>query len=141
MAKQYEASSLTNRLMSWMARRGMGKTEVMTTTGRKSGEPREVPVTPLVHDGVEYVVSPYGQVGWVHNVRANPTVTLRHGSKQRQVLLEEMTDAPGPAIVALYHSRESYARPYMEVPENPTVEDFASRASMFPVFRVTEPRT
>lgn len=109
----------------------------MTTTGRKSGEPRDVPVSPLVHEGVEYIVSPYGQVGWVRNVRANPTVTLRHGSKQRQVRLEEVTDSAGPAIVAEYHSKESFARPYMDVPEHPTVEDFAARASTFPLFKVT----
>ncbi len=138
MAKQYAASALTNRLMSGMARMGMGRTEVMTTVGRKSGEPRDVPVSPLVHDGVEYIVSPYGQVGWVHNVRANPIVILRHGSDRRQARLEEVTDSTGPLIVAEYHSRERYARPYMDVPENPTVEDFVARASIFPLFRVTE---
>jgi deazaflavin-dependent oxidoreductase (nitroreductase family) len=137
MAKQYEASALTNRLMSWIARTGMGRTEVMTTTGRKSGEPREVPVSPLLHDGVEYIVAPYGEVGWVHNVRADPTVTLRHGFKQREVRLEEVTGSSAAVIVAEYHSREGFARPYMDVPESPTVEDFAARASQFPLFRVT----
>jgi deazaflavin-dependent oxidoreductase (nitroreductase family) len=109
----------------------------MTTTGRRSGEPRDVPVSPIVVDGIEYVVSPYGETGWVHNVRANPSVTIRHGSQVRQVHLEEMTDAAGAAVVAEYHARESFARPYMDVGENPTVEDFASRAEQFPVFRMT----
>lgn len=138
MVKQYEASPMTNRFTTWMARRGMGRTEVMTTTGRRSGEPRDVPVSPIVVDGIEYVVSPYGEVGWVHNVRANPEVTLRHGSKQRQVRLVEVTDPTGPAAVADYHAKESYARPFMDVPENPSLEDFVTAADRFPVFEVTD---
>ncbi len=47
--------------------------EVLTTTGRTSGEPRQVPVSPIAMGGQEYLVSPYGNVGWVHNARANPT--------------------------------------------------------------------
>lgn len=53
MAKKYEVTRGVNRITSWMARRGIGKTEVMATTGRKSGQSRDVPVTPLVKDGTE----------------------------------------------------------------------------------------
>jgi len=141
MAKEYHPTKGVNRLVSWMARLGIGKSVVMTTTGRKSGQSRDVPVSPIVKDGTEYVVSPYGEVAWVHNVRANPKVMMRHGSKVRSVRLEEMTDGSGAPIVAEYHAGESFARPYMDVPENPTVEDFAARSDQFPVFRVTEPRT
>jgi deazaflavin-dependent oxidoreductase (nitroreductase family) len=107
----------------------------MTTTGRKSGEPRRVPVSPIVVEGVEYLVSPYGEVGWVHNVRADPTVTLSRGSKTRQARLEEVGD--GAAVLAGYYARESFSRPYMDVPEDPTLDDFAARSAEFPVFRVT----
>jgi deazaflavin-dependent oxidoreductase (nitroreductase family) len=136
MLKEYHPSRGVNRIMTWMARRGFGKSEVLTTTGRKSGESRDVPVSPILKDGVEYLVSPYGEVAWVHNVRANPAVTLRRGSTVRSVRLEEVTDRSGAPIVAEYHARESYARPYMDVPENPTVDDFAARSDQFPVFRV-----
>jgi deazaflavin-dependent oxidoreductase (nitroreductase family) len=136
MAKKYEVTRNVNRLMSWAARRGMGKTQLMTTTGRKSGERREVPVSPLELDGVEYVVSPYGEVSWVHNVRSNPSVTLRHGSKQREVRLAEITGPTAASAAAAYYQRESFARPYMDVPENPTEADFAAKSALFPVFRV-----
>lgn len=138
MAKKYEVTRNVNRLMSWAARRGMGKTQLMTTTGRKSGESREVPVSPLELDGVEYVVSPYGEVSWVHNVRANSSVTLRHGSKERQVRLEEITGPTAASAAAAYYQRESYARPYMDVPENPTEDDFTAKAALFPVFKVDQ---
>ena len=136
MAKKHEVTRNLNRLMSWAARRGLGKTQLMTTTGRKSGERREVPVSPLELNGVEYVVSPYGEVSWVHNVRANSSVTLRHGSKERQVRLEEIIGPTAASVAAAYYDRESYARPYMDVPENPTEADFAAKAVLFPVFRV-----
>jgi deazaflavin-dependent oxidoreductase (nitroreductase family) len=135
MAKKYEVTGAINRLTSALARLGVGRTELMTTIGRKSGEARRVPVSPIVLDGVEYLVSPYGERAWVQNARANPMVTLRHGPKQRQVRLEEVSD--GAAVVAGYYARESFSRPYMEVPENPTVDDFAARSDQFPVFRVT----
>ena len=139
MAKRYEVTSSTlrvNRLTSWMARLGVGRTEVLTTTGRHSGEPRNVPVSPIAVDGVEYVVSPYGEVGWVHNVRAEPVVSLRHGSKRRLARLEEITGPAAAPVVAAYHAREGYARPYMDVPENPGLDDFVTAAGEFPVFAV-----
>jgi deazaflavin-dependent oxidoreductase (nitroreductase family) len=139
MAKKYEVTASTrrvNRLTSWMARRGMGRTEVMTTTGSKSGQPRNVPVSPIVLDGVEYVVSPYGEVGWVHNVRKSPMVTFRHGSKERQTRLVEATGTSGAPAVAAYYAREGFARPFMDVPENPRLDDFVTAADRFPVFEV-----
>ena len=136
MAKEYQVTRNVNRVMSWAARRGMGKTQLMTTTGRKSGQRRETPVSPLVLDGIEYVVSPYGEVSWVHNVRANPVVTLRHGSNERQVRLEEMTGSTAASAAAAYYERENFARPYMDVPENPTTADFAAKSALFPVFKV-----
>ena len=142
MAKQYALNASTlriGRMMSWMARRGIGKVQVLTTTGRQSGEPRTVPVSPIEVEGVEYLVCPYGEMGWVHNARANPNATLRHGSKVRQIRLDEVPGETAAPVVAAYHAREGYARQYMDVPENPTTNDFVEAAALFPVFEITEP--
>jgi deazaflavin-dependent oxidoreductase (nitroreductase family) len=119
-----------------MARRGWGRTEVLTTTGSKSGVRREVPVSPIELEGSEYLVAPYGSVSWVRNVRAEPNVTLRHGSRERPVRLVEVSGDLAANIVSTYYAKEGFARPYMDVPENPTTADFAARTSQFPVFRV-----
>jgi hypothetical protein len=50
--------------------------------------------------------------------------------------LEEVTDRSGAPVVAAHHARGSFSRPYMDVPGDPTIEDFESRKSVFPVFRV-----
>jgi len=139
MAEKYEVNKSTlriARLTSWMARRGVGRTKILTTTGRQSGEPRSVPVSPIEVDGVEYIVSPYGEVGWVYNVRANPVVSLRHGSKERAAGLTEVTGSDGAPVVAAYHAREGYARRFMDVPETPSLDDFVGAANNFPVFTV-----
>jgi F420H(2)-dependent quinone reductase len=142
MAKQYELNPSTlriGRVMSWMARRGIGKIQVLTTTGRKSGEPKSVPVSPIVIDGIEYLVCPYGEMGWVLNARSNPSAGLRHGSTDRQVRLIETGGEVAAKVVAAYYRREGYASQYMDVPENPTVENFERNAALFPVFEVSRP--
>jgi deazaflavin-dependent oxidoreductase (nitroreductase family) len=139
MAKEYQASPNVNRLTSWAARRGWGRTQVLSTTGRNSGQERQVPVSPIELDGTEYLVAPYGEVAWVSNVRADPNVTLRHGSGTRRAQLVEVSGDVAAEAVAAYYARETFPRPYMDVPDNPTVADFAERSGMFPVFRV-EPR-
>ena len=139
MAREYEVRSSTrllNRVMGWMARRGVGPSEVLTTRGRRSAERRSTPVSPIVHDGVEYLVSPYGDVGWVHNVRADPEVELRRGKRVRRARLGEITGPETAPVVAAYHAREKFARKFMEVPEEPTESDFAAAWQRFPVFRV-----
>lgn len=126
--------------MMFVTRRGFGTSQVLITTGRRSGEDRSVPVSPIVVEGIEYVVSPYGEVGWVRNVRAQPLASLQHGKTRRRVSLEEVTGRAA-GIVFAYHQRESYARRFMEVPEDPTLADFESAADSFPVFRVSEIRS
>ncbi len=136
MAKTYRVTGLVrlvNRVMKWMARIGRGPSSVLTTTGRRSGEAREVPVSPITVDGVEYLVSPYGAVSWVHNIRANPTATLSRGGRTRSVRLVEVT---APPVVLAYRARESFARPYMDLPDEPTEDEVRQRAHRFPVFKV-----
>ena len=140
MAKQYEVTT-GKRVVSWMmgqaARFGLGDFAVLTTTGRKSGEPRMVTVSPITHDGTEFVVSPYGDSGWVLNLRADPAATLKRGGSERQVTLVEVTGAQD-GVVAAYHRREAFARQFMDLPDDPTPADFAAASAQFPVFRVDE---
>jgi len=135
MAKEYRAPKTINRIAMWFNRIGVGRSATLTTIGRKSGVSRQVPVSPITLDGVEYVVSPYGEVGWVHNVRSNPGVTLSSGRNVRRCMLSEVTHEAA-AVVKAYWDRERFPRPYMDVPGEATVDDFASVTGRFPIFRV-----
>lgn len=136
MAKEYRAPKFFNSLAILAARIGVaGRVEELTTTGRRSGRVRAVPVAPIVSDGVEYLVSPYGEVGWVRNVREHPVAELRSGRQIRRVRLLEMT-GERPEVVKAYHEREAFSRRYMDVPAQPELEDFEAKASQFPIFQV-----
>lgn len=138
MAKDYEVTT-GKRLVSWLmgglARLGVGNFVVLTTTGRKSGQPRSVTLAPISDADGEYLVSPYGESAWVLNARADPNATIRRGRHETAVRLVEVT-GDKPDLVRRYHDREAFARQFMEVPGEATVEDFASVPERFPVFRI-----
>ena len=54
----------------------------LTTTGRRSGEPREIEIWFTEREGRYYLVAEHGeQTGWVQNLRTNPRVTVRVGER------------------------------------------------------------
>jgi deazaflavin-dependent oxidoreductase (nitroreductase family) len=68
----------------------MGPNVLMTIRGRKSGLPRTVPVAILRADGRDVVFSPFGEVAWVHNLRAAGRAEIRHGRRRRDVTAVEL---------------------------------------------------
>lgn len=135
VAKEYKPPKMINSITSSLARIGIGRSVELTTIGRSSGEARSVPVSPITIDGIEYIVSPYGSVGWVRNTRANPIVTIRRGRSERSARLVEVT-GDAAAVVAAYYERESFPRRYMDLPDDPELGDFEEDPGSFPVFRV-----
>lgn len=139
MAREYEVTAATrmvNVFTSWIARRGWGKQVVLTTTGRNSGQPRSVPVSPLDINGQGYLVSPYGEVGWVKNVRANNKVHLRHGKGKRTVTLADVPPSRAGELLFAYWKQEKITRPYFDVSSNPSANDFVAEAEAHPVFKI-----
>ena len=91
----------------------------VTTTGAKSGKPRNMPliVTP---DGrsLILVASNWGRAhnpGWYYNVRQNPAVTVEYRGKQARYAAREITDLIEynrlwDQAAALYSGYPKYAR-------------------------------
>ena len=140
MAKQYKVTRMrraVNQTASMMARLGKGPSWELTVSGRQSGEPRTVPVTPVEMNGARYLVAPYGAVAWVHNIRAAGEATLRRGgSNDRITVVEVDAEEAGPVLAAYFNSLERIVGAYFDVPKEPTVEDFVAVAESHPVFRV-----
>lgn len=138
MANRYEVTP-AKRAVSWMlaqaARIGLGNFVVLTTRGRRSGEPRRVTLAPIEDEEGEYLVSPYGESAWVLNLRADPNARIERGRRSESVRLVEITGKK-PEIVKRYHDREAFARRFMDVPGSGDLEDFASVPERFPVFEV-----
>ena len=128
---------MVSSLMGAMAKFGIGNFAVLTTTGRRSSQTRKVTVAPISDENGTYLVSPYGDSGWVLNARANPSATLVKGGSETKVTLVEVTGSK-PDLVKAYYEREVYAKQFMEVPGEATEDDFAAVSDRFPVFRVDE---
>ena len=81
-----------NRVIVALQRRGLalGTMRVLSVPGRKSGELRTTPVSPLVVDGQRYVVGGSAQADWVKNARAAGWGVLAHGRKEKRVRLVEL---------------------------------------------------
>jgi len=66
---------------------------LLTTTGRKSGQPRITPLQYEQIDGAYYLGAARGlKADWVRNLQANPHVELRVGAKRVSGLAEVVTD-------------------------------------------------
>ncbi|PKN93692.1 MAG: hypothetical protein CVU44_07700 [Chloroflexi bacterium HGW-Chloroflexi-6] len=66
---------------------------LLTTTGRKSGQPRITPLQYEEIDGCYYLGAARGvQADWVRNIQSHPQVELRVGKRRISGLAEVITD-------------------------------------------------
>jgi len=142
MAKHYNVGGqvrLVNRLVGGLTRLGLvGGTYTLTTTGRKSGLARSTPVTIATLGGRRYLVAPYGEVGWVHNARANATARLRRRGVDETIrVIEVGADEAGP-VLKKYVEQIRIVRPYFDAAPDDNVAAFVTEAARHPVFRIEE---
>jgi deazaflavin-dependent oxidoreductase (nitroreductase family) len=89
---------------------------LLTTTGRKSGEPRTTPLLYMA-DGEDFVV--VGSNGgreeaplWVRNLQATPKAVVQAGRRRHRVVAHFATGAEGvelwPKLSAYYHGWDYY---------------------------------
>lgn len=142
MAKEYHVG-ITRKLGNWfvtaMVRRGLGpaNTYILTTMGRRSGQPRSTPVTIAESENRRYLVSPYGDVGWVKNVRARPVATVQRGGEQREVAVRAVeADEAAPVLRQYLTDLERVVGDFFDVPAAAPVEAFVEVADRHPVFRI-----
>jgi len=113
---------------------GVGPIQLLTTRGRRSGEPRTVPVVPVDHDGARWLVAPYGPVDWVHNVRADPHVTLLYGRSRVEYLAHEVEPTDVGPVLKKYVTVASKARSQFRTSPDAPAAAFAAEAGDHPVF-------
>ncbi|RLV49491.1 DUF385 domain-containing protein [Nocardioides mangrovicus] len=66
-----------------------GRAQILTTTGRKSGQAQSQPVGVVPIDGKEYIFQAYPRAAWVANARQTPAASLASGRRVREVVLVE----------------------------------------------------
>lgn len=84
----------------------MWGSRVLEAPGRRTGEPRRVPVNLLTVDGRQYLVSPRGHTEWVRNVRANEgRLDLLLGRRRTAYVATELVDADKVEVLRAYLRR------------------------------------
>lgn len=146
--KRFEATKLrrvSDAVVSNFVKYGVCPQEMhlLTTRGRKSGFLRTTPVSVLDSERGRYLVSPYGEVNWVHNIRKDGFATLRQGGWIELVSVLEVDAEEAGATLKEYleHPRSAIVGPYFEAPPEAPVEAFVAEADRHPVFRVVRSTT
>ena len=81
-----------NRVARFLLSAGvpLGFNGLITIRGRKSGLPRTTPVAIIAVSGRRWVWAPWGDVGWVRNLRAAGRATITVRSRREEVRAIEL---------------------------------------------------
>lgn len=121
----------------------MGPNVLLTVRGRTSGQPRTFPVAILQSGGHEYVASPFGEVNWVHNLRADGRAVLRRGRHKQPVLAVELSADEAGRVFSASLGRylalpvaSSLLRRFYKLPAQPSPADYLREAQSHPMFEL-----
>lgn len=143
MAKSYQVGRgqrAVNAVFRGLARCGLGQRylHVLSVSGRTSGIWRSVPVDVMDLAGERYLVAPYGEVGWVRNLRVAKTATLRRGRTTGTYDAIEVEAAHAVPVIREYVRSVPVTKAYWDIDERSSDEDTLVEARGHPVFRLEE---
>jgi deazaflavin-dependent oxidoreductase (nitroreductase family) len=124
-----------------------GPNVLLTVRGRTSGQLRTFPVAILELDGRRYIQSPFGEVNWVRNLRANGEAILAKGRDRQQVEAIELSpEAAGPVLrralaPQLRTPFGAMMRRYFRFGADGTPEEDVAEARRHPTFELRPRRT
>jgi hypothetical protein len=135
-----------NRVLVALQRRGfaLGPTRVLSVPGRKSGEMRTTPVTPIVVGGRRYVVGVSAQADWVKNAGTAGWGVLARGREEQRVGLVGLpVEERGPVLREFPKKAPGgipFFRRVYELPKDKEAlpEAFAALAPRCAVFRLED---
>ena len=109
---------------------------LLTTTGRKSGIQRSTPVMLIADESHRWLVAPFGQVGWVYNVRASGKMTLTRNGTPETLAVREVSAEQAAPVLRRYIEQVAIMRPYFDVKVDSSDEAFVAEAPRHPVFEL-----
>jgi hypothetical protein len=92
----------------------------------------------LIEDGGRWLVSPYGDVGWVLNARAAGEVELTRAGHTERLGLDEVGAAEAAPVLKRYLQRVRVVRPFFDVAPGSPLAEFEAEAPRHPVFRLRD---
>ncbi len=141
MAKQYRVGfgrRMVNKLVASRIHKGKMSEDnyLLTTLGRKSGQERTTPVTIARRDGHRFLVAPYGNVGWVYNLRDSGLGELSRGGTTEEISVTEVEAAAAAPVLKQYLGDVKVVRPFFDVDADAPLDAFTAEAVNHPVFRI-----
>ncbi|MBB4930885.1 deazaflavin-dependent oxidoreductase (nitroreductase family) [Lipingzhangella halophila] len=134
-----------NAVVAGFIRYGIGPSELhlLTTRGSKSGFLRTTPVSLQEDDRGRFLVAPYGEVGWVRNIRKDGFATLRHGGWIEMISVREVAPERAAPVLREYlrHPRAAIVGRYFDTTPDEPVEAFAKETPTHPVFEIVRSTT
>jgi deazaflavin-dependent oxidoreductase (nitroreductase family) len=107
---------------------------LLTVRGRKSGQPRTVPLAIIERNGKRYVGSPYGIVDWVRNLRAAGEAILTRGRRSETVNARELPTSEAARVLRDdVKGGNPFARNY-GVTADSSLEEFERAVVSHPLF-------
>ena len=107
---------------------------LLTVRGRKSGQPRTLPIAMWERNGKRYVGSVYGIVAWVRNLRAAGEATLTRGRRAETVTARELPTGDAALVMrADVKGGNPFARNY-GVTADSSLEEFERAVVSHPLF-------
>jgi deazaflavin-dependent oxidoreductase (nitroreductase family) len=109
---------------------------LLTVRGRKSGQPRTTPLVVIDQDGERYLVSPYGLVDWVRNLRAAGTAILTRGRRSEEVQAIELPSGEAALVLqkSLAGGIPSFLANRFDVSADSPLEEVERTTMSHPVF-------
>jgi deazaflavin-dependent oxidoreductase (nitroreductase family) len=76
-----------------------GTDALITVRGRRSGQPRTTPITICQNEGRRGLISPFGEVNWVRNLRAAGRATITVRGRREEVVATELDPEAAAAFI------------------------------------------
>jgi deazaflavin-dependent oxidoreductase (nitroreductase family) len=137
-------SRFYNPIVSFLLRLGMplGPQALLTVRGRNSGLARTTPVALNPHGPGWLLVSVYGRVDWVKNLRAAGEAMITKRRRTFQVMSQELpAHQAAPIVRDLLASLSPIVRPvigaYFATDQSASIEAWQEEARKHPVFILT----
>ena len=133
---------LANPVIVALQRRGVviGTMRLLSVPGRKSGQPRTTPVSPLVVEGERYIVAGFEDADWVKNTRVAGWGILARGRDRERVNLVELPLQERVPVLREFPRKipngVQFFRQLYGISGTP--DEFEALAPRCPVFRVEE---
>jgi deazaflavin-dependent oxidoreductase (nitroreductase family) len=89
---------------------GFGSDATLITRGRRTGEPRRIPVIPVEFNGARYLVAPRGETDWVRNIRAaGGAAELQRKGQTQAIAATEIAVSERAPVIEIYRKKAGSA--------------------------------